>query len=149
MITGKSAGVGIVKVTTSEKQVSKEYKFTVKSVTTTVIPTIKPAQTPKPTSKVTVKKVSGLKVKNLKGKKLKVTWKKVSGVNGYRITYALNSKFTKGKKTVSVSKKSTSKVITKLKKGKYYYVKIQAYKKSGSKKVYGKVAVIKKIKIKK
>lgn len=136
VITGKSAGVGIVKITTSEKQISKEFKFTVKGMASK-------------TDKVTVKKVSGIKIKNVKGKKLKVTWKKVSGVNGYRITYALNSKFTKGKKTVQVSKKNTSRVLTKLKKGKYYYVKIQAYKKTGSKKVYGKVGVVKKIKVKK
>ena len=46
--------------------------------------------------------------------------------------------------------KSTSKTITKLKKGKTYYVKVRAYTKdSKGKKVYGKYSNVKKVKIQK
>ena len=43
-------------------------------------------------------KVSKVKAQNLKGKKVKLTWKKMSGVSGYQITYATNKKFKKNKK---------------------------------------------------
>lgn len=70
-----------------------------------------------------------------KGKKsFKVSWKKVSSqASGYQIQYATNSKFTKGKKTVTIkSYKSTSKTVKKLKAKKKYYVKVRTYKKVGN-----------------
>ena len=74
--------------------------------------------------------------------------KKVSGADGYQITYATNSKFTKGK--MNADMKSTSKTISKLKKGKTYYIKVRAYKKdSMGKKMYGKYSSVKSVKIKK
>lgn len=98
--------------------------------------------------KVTVKTASIQKLTNAAGKKMTVKIKKCSGAEGYQIVYATNSKFTKGKKTVNVTK--TSKDITKLKKGKTYYVKVRAYKKdSTGKKVYGKYSKVKKVRIKK
>ena len=120
--------------------------------TKAVVPTVakKPTITPKPVSKVTAPGTPGVKyVKNVKSKKIIVKLsKKVSGAKGYQITYATNSKFTKGKKNVDM--KSTSKTITKLKKGNTYYVKVRAYKKdSAGKKVYGKYSSVKKVKIKK
>ena len=48
-----------------------------------------------------------------------------------------------------VSKNAVSKTVSKLKKGKTYYVKIQAYKMYKGKKVYGKYTAVKKVKIKK
>lgn len=66
-----------------------------------------------------------------------VKWKKVSGVNGYEVQYALNSKFTKSKKTVNITKGTTvSKKITKLKAKKKYYVRVRAYKTVSGKKYY-------------
>ena len=66
-----------------------------------------------------------------------IKWKKVSGVNGYEIQYALNSKFTKGKKAVKITKGTTvSKKITKLKAKKKYYVRVRTYKTVSGKRYY-------------
>ena len=48
-----------------------------------------------------------------------------------------------------VGKWTSKKTITKLKKGKTYYVRVRAYKKLSGKKIYGKWSKIKKIKIRK
>ena len=97
--------------------------------------------------KVTVKAGKLSKAKNVKGRKLLVKIKKLSGVKGYEISYAANKKFK------SAKKKATSKTtitLTKLKKGKTYHVRVRAYKlDSKGKKVYGKWSNIKKVKIQK
>lgn len=93
-------------------------------------------------------KVTGLKVKNIKKNKMKISWKwKVVG--GYQIQYALNRKFTKQKKTVTVGKGMSTKTIKRLKKNKVYYVRVRAFNKSGGTKKYGKWSAVKKIRIKK
>lgn len=98
-------------------------------------------------TKISVKKAGTPKLSNAKTKKLIVKYKKVSGVKGYEITYATNSKFKKGKKVTSTSK--TSVTFKKMKKT-TYYVRVRAYKlDSAGKKVYGKYSSVKKIKIKK
>lgn len=95
-------------------------------------------------------KVIAKSIKNLNGKKVKLTWKKLSGVSGYEITYATNKKFTKNKKTVKVKKAAaTSTIIKKLKKKKTYYFKIRAYKTTNGQKKYGAWSKVKKVKIKK
>ena len=75
-------------------------------------------------------------------------YKKVSGAKGYEISYSTDKKFKK-----AVTKKNTAKTsytISKLKKGKTYYVRIRAYKMdSTGKKVYGKYSSVKKVKISK
>lgn len=77
-------------------------------------------------------------------KKIKVSWKKVSGVSGYQIQYAQNNKFTKGKKTVTVKKSSTtSKTIKGLKSKKKYYFRVRTYKNINGKKVYSSWSKIK------
>ena len=89
-------------------------------------------------------------LKNLSGKKMQIKWKKQSSVTGYQIQYATNKKFTKGKKTVTVSgKNTTSKKISKLKKKKTYYVRIRTYKKVSGKKYYSGWSAVKKVKIRK
>lgn len=103
-----------------------------------------PSVTETPT-KVKVKQVTGVKVVKKTAKKAKVSWKKVSGVKGYQIIYAENKKFTKNCNKANV--KGTSKIIRGLKKGKTYYIKIRAYKKSGTSKKYGKYSVVKKYKV--
>lgn len=81
--------------------------------------------------------------------KLKVSQKKVSGAKGYQITYSTSKKFTK-KTTKHKNASGTSKTLTKLKKGKTYYVKTRAYKKdSAGKKVYGTYSKVRKLKLKK
>lgn len=98
---------------------------------------------------VTVGKVNGLSVKNKKSKKISVSWKKQKGINKYQVQYALNKKFTKKKKTKTVTGSKSSVTIAKLKKGKTYYVRVRACKKSSSGMVYGKWSIAKKINIKK
>ncbi|MDD6650572.1 MAG: BspA family leucine-rich repeat surface protein [Eggerthellales bacterium] len=82
-------------------------------------------------------------------KALKAKWKKVSGVTGYKVTIATNSKFTKGKKTYTVKGSSaTSKKVTKLKAKTKYYVKVQAYKTVAGKTFYGSWSSVKTVKTK-
>lgn len=87
-----------------------------------------------------------LKVKAGKGS-AKVTWKKVSGADGYQI-YRAGSKKGKFERIKTASKKSTSYKSTKLKKGKSYYYKARAYKTVKGKKVYGSFSAVKKVKVK-
>lgn len=100
-------------------------------------------------AKVTIKKL-----KNVKGKKAKITWKASNrwNVSGYQIMYARNKKFTKGKKVKNVYYgTTTSKTLKGLKKKKTYYFKIRAYitDYASGNKVYGKWSKVKKVKIKK
>ena len=98
--------------------------------------------------KVSVKKASIKSVKNNKKKQAKVTIKKVSGAEGYKIQYSTNKKFKSGVK--SVTTKKTTATLKKLKKGKKYYVRVCAYKTdSTGAKVYGKYSAAKQVKIKK
>ena len=86
-------------------------------------------------TKVKVAKASLTSAKNSKSKQILLKYKKVSGAKGYEISYSTDKKFKK-----AVTKKNTAKTsytISKLKKGKIYYVRIRAYKMdSTGKKVY-------------
>ena len=98
--------------------------------------------------KVVVKKGAVKKVTALSGKKAKVTLQKVSGADGYEIVYSTDKKFKKNVKKETVT--GTSKTLSKLSKGKTYYVKVRAYKKdSTGAKVYGSFSGAKKVKISK
>ena len=98
-------------------------------------------------NRISLKKAVISKVKNVSGKKLKVTVKKVNGADGYQIQYSTKSNM-KSAKTVTSSKKT--KTISKLSKGKKYYVRVKAYKKdSTGKKVAGKWSKVKKVKVSK
>lgn len=94
------------------------------------------------------KKVSGLTVKNQKGKKLKISYKKVSGATGYEISYSTSKSFAKSK-TKTVKTKKTSYTVKNRKKGKTYYVRVRAYKTSNKTTVKGAYSTVKKVKIKK
>ena len=98
--------------------------------------------------KVKVAKASLTSAKNSKSKQILLKYKKVSGAKGYEISYSTDKKFKK-----AVTKKNTAKTsytISKLKKGKIYYVRIRAYKMdSTGKKVYGKYSSMKKVKVSK
>lgn len=115
-------------------------------------PTVTPGQpvvqqpTPAP---VEVKAPAKVKLKSLKAskKKIKVTFKKVSGAKGYQISYATNKKFKKAK-TLNVKAKAKTATIKKLKSGKKYFVRIRAYKKDGAKKKWGKWSNVKSVKVK-
>lgn len=109
--------------------------------------TAKPVITEKPDSgkNNNVLKLKQVKVKAVRSKKKKtvtIQWNKVNGAKGYRITYATNKKFRKGRKTVRT--KATSMTIKKLKSGKKYYFKVEAYRG----KVFGKASKVKSVKVK-
>ena len=90
------------------------------------------------------------KVGNSGKKTMTVQWKKNTTASGYEIQYSTNKKFKSGVKTKKVSKNSTTKMkISKLTKGKQYYVRIRAYKSTGGKKYYSKWSGAKSVKIKK
>lgn len=101
-----------------------------------------------------IAKVSKVKVTAAK-RKLTITWKKQSGVDGYQLQVSTSSKFKSSKRTTYTVKQSAGgkKEITKLKgkklkSKKKYYVRIRAYVKNDSDgentKVYGKWTTISK-----
>ncbi len=80
------------------------------------------------------------------GKKLfKVKYNKVTGATGFQLRYKLNGSWTT--KNFD-TKKSVTKTINKLKKGKNYTVQVRAFVKSGKKTAYSGWASAKKVKIK-
>lgn len=89
--------------------------------------------------------VTGLFLKRGK-KSVIVTWKKVSSAKGYQLQYSLSKKM-KNMKTLFYKK--TKVKIKKLKRGKIYYFRVRAYKKAGSKMIYGKWSKKKSKKVKK
>lgn len=127
-------------------------KVTIKGTGKTTI-TIKAAETDTysaATKKITLtikpKKTAGVAL-TAKRKAIAVSWSKDAQASGYQIFSATNSKFTKGKKTVTVkSNKTTKKTVSKLKARKTYYVKVRAYKTVSGKKIYGAYSAVKKIK---
>lgn len=96
--------------------------------------------------KIKVSKTQITSAKNSKSKQIALKYKKVSGAKGYEISYSTDKNFKK-----SVTKKTTTRTscnLTKLKKGKTYYVRVRAYKKdSAGKKVYGSYSKVQKIKV--
>lgn len=111
-----------------------------------------PTTTTKPVVTTTTKKVVKApgkakikKAKNVKKKKIKLSLKKISGAKGYQVRWC-DSKNFQGYEQKTITK--TSYTIKKLSKGKWY-IKVRAYKKNGSKKVWGKWSSVKRIKVKK
>lgn len=98
--------------------------------------------------KVTVKKTAISFLKRQRGNRLSVKWKKVSGAEGYRITYSWDKKFKTGKKSIVCSPNNYFKILKKLGKGKTCYIKVQAYKvDSAGNKIYGSCKKIMSIKM--
>ena len=81
------------------------------------------------TYNINPKGTSVSKVKAAK-KGFKVTWKKqATQTTGYQVQYSTDKNFKKGNKTVTVKgAKTTAKTISKLTKGKKYYVRVRTYK---------------------
>lgn len=110
-------------------------------------PTVKPSQKPSPSPAAVTKSVPTVsKVRSLKAKAgkqmLTVTWKAVSGVDGYQLQISTKKNF-KGAKKFTVRSFKTKYVVKKLKGRKKYYVRIRAYKsytdaKNTRQTVYGK-----------
>lgn len=95
--------------------------------------------------KVNLKSVSSAR----KNHKIKASWDKKSGANGYQIYYSRNKNF----KNLSAKKivkggKTTSYVGKNFTKGRKYYVKVRAYKNVNGRKIYGKWSNVKTVKCK-
>lgn len=89
---------------------------------------------------------TGLRGKALSGRKVKLTWNKLPGVTGYEI-----ARYNPKKKTYKIIRKVTNaKTIfytdKGLKKGTKYKYKIRAYKKNGTKTMYGMYSAVKSVK---
>ena len=69
---------------------------------------------------------------------VRVSWREVDHAEGYQLTYAKNSSFSKEKKSITVSSSTVrTKDISGLTKGKTYYFKVRAFNKINGKKLYG------------
>lgn len=89
------------------------------------------------------------KLKNNSSKKINVKWTKKANVTGYQIKYSTSGKFTSSK-TKSITVKGSakgSKNISRLKKGKTYYVRVRTYNTISKKNYYSKWSAVKKVKI--
>ena len=86
-------------------------------------------------------------LKNSSAKKMTVKWAKNSKANGYQVQYATNSKFSKASTSTVTSKNTVSRTISKLSKGKTYYVRVRSYKKVSGKTYYSGWCTVKKVKI--
>lgn len=95
-------------------------------------------------------KVSQIRVKSTSKGKMTVTWEPTDAADGYEIAYAVNKKFPSDNTYVKKSNANDrTKTISKLSKGKTYYVKVRAFQNSDGKKLYGEWSSVKKVKIKK
>ena len=95
---------------------------------------------------ITIPTIKYSKVKFMGKGTIKLIWKRVTGIGGYQVQYALSKKMKKAKLK---NCRAASITIKKLKKRKTYYMRVRAYKYANGKKVYGKWSSVKKIKIKK
>lgn len=103
-------------------------------------PTVSPSATPKTPAKPSIK------LKNsVKGKVL-VTINKVKNAAGYQISYSSKKSF---KKEIRMNTKKRKVMLTRMKKGKTYYVRVRAYSLINKTKHYGKWCKGKAVRIKK
>ena len=106
-----------------------------KAVTKSVVITVKPAA-------VTVGTAQ-----NVSGQKVALTWKKSAGAGGYQIQYSTTKDF-KSKKSVTVKSAATLKGnLTKLTKGKTYYIRIRSFKKDKAGNLFSAWASFKAVKV--
>lgn len=114
------------------------------------IETEKPAQPgTDPQTKTFSGKTKITSARNIKGKKAVLKWKKVKDADGY-VVYRATKKNGKYKAVKTIKSAKTVKFTnSKLKKGKTYYYKVQAYKVIDKKKVMGRFCAVKKVKISK
>lgn len=98
-------------------------------------------------STTTVKKLTTTKINKLTAgkKKIKVSWKKIKGAQGYQIKICKKKNF---KKSITKNVIKTKITIKKLKSNQRYYVKVRGYKYVSGKKKYSNWSKIRKIKTK-
>lgn len=79
-------------------------------------------------------------LKKASKQKMKVTWNKIDKAAGYQMQYCTDSKFRSGIKTITIkNNKTAARTISRLKRGKTYYVRVRSY---GNIKLNGKTNVI-------
>lgn len=77
-----------------------------------------------------------------------VSWKGSKTCSGYAVQYSTNKSFKSGVKTIYITKNSTMKAtLTKLAKGKTYYIRAASYKKNGNTKILSSWSKVKSVKI--
>lgn len=123
-----------------------QYKFKVYAYTNTTKKTLY-SDAEAVTVKTKGPKPAAIKKLTSSKKSVTVKWGKVSSAAGYEIQYAKKSNFSDAK-TKKVGASKTSATISKLKKGKKYYVRIRAYKITGGKKIYSTWSAKKSITVK-
>lgn len=94
-------------------------------------------------------KVSGVKVNNGKKRTATVTWKKVSGANGYCVYRATSEKGKYTQQKMLKGNGAVKYIDKKVKKNKKYFYKVRAYRSVSGRTVYGAYASTVKVKIKK
>ncbi len=87
------------------------------------------------------------KLTNSKSRTMKVQWKTVANCRGYQISYAKNASFKNAKKVTVVGSTTKSRTISKLTKGKRYYVRVRTYAKTKDGSIYGRWCAVKSVKI--
>jgi len=107
------------------------YKNTTKKIKITVNPT----------------PVSITSLKNNSTKKMTIKWKRNKNVSGYQVSYATTSNFKKTSVVNIKSNKTLNRTISKLSKGKKYYVRIRTYKNVSGKTYYSSWSKSKSVKI--
>lgn len=117
-----------------------EWNVTVESNTPAVTPAAPVVSKPAPATP------AKLKVKNVKKKTARITWKKAANAEGYEVFRSTKKK--KGYKLVADVQTNNYKN-KKLKKKKTYYYKVRSYNVVNGKKVYSNFSSVKKVKIKK
>ena len=90
------------------------------------------------------KKESITSAKSRSKKTITVSFKRISGVSGYQISYKKKGT----SKYKNLYTKSTTKTIKKLSNKKKYYIKVRAYKTSDGKRYYGSYSKTKTVKVK-
>ncbi len=94
-------------------------------------------------------KIKLLILKPKSGQRLKIKFEKISDAKGYQIVYSTDKSFV-GDKTKKIIVSSNSKILSNLRKGDTYYVKVRAYKTdSFGNKIYGSFCKKQRILIKK
>jgi Leucine-rich repeat (LRR) protein len=87
--------------------------------------------------------------KNSAGKKAAVKWSKNAKATGYQIQYSTSAKFASSKTVTVKGAASVTTTLSKLTKGKTYYVRVRAYKKGTSANYFSVWSSAKKVKISK
>ncbi len=139
----KVATVKTLKWTDSKLKTGKTYYYKVRSYNKTANSGYSKVVSAKPVPA----KTNLSSVKNVKGKKATLTWKKVDGATGYKVYRATkkNGNYTSVKTVKNVKTWTDSK----LTKDKTYYYKVRAYKTVDGSKVYGVYSDVKQVVVRK